>query len=97
MTQATAFGMFAQNRRVKDNVMSKKKAVSFEESLAELEQLVKQMDSGELTLEESLIAFESGIGLIRNCQSALQTAEQKVQKLVEKNGHLEIEAFQNDE
>lgn len=92
-----AFGMFAQNRRVKDNVMSKKKAVSFEESLAELEQLVKQMDSGELTLEESLIAFESGIGLIRNCQSALQTAEQKVQKLVEKNGHLEIEAFQNDE
>lgn len=77
--------------------MAKKKAVSFEESLTELEDLVKKMDSGELSLEESLTAFENGIGLIRNCQSALQTAEQKVQKLVEKNGDLETEAFEEDE
>ena len=77
--------------------MAKKKAVSFEESLSELEILVKKMDSGELSLEDSLAAFENGIGLIRNCQSALQNAEQKVQKLVEKNGELDTEAFEDNE
>ena len=77
--------------------MAKKKAVSFEDSLAELEELVQKMDSGELSLEESLAAFENGIGLIRSCQSALQNAEQKVQKLIEKNGELSTEAFADDE
>ena len=84
-------------KREKHPDMAKKKAVSFEESLTELEELVKKMDSGELSLEESLTAFENGIGLIRNCQSALQSAEQKVQMLVEKNGELNTEAFEEDE
>ena len=63
--------------------MTKKstKAPSFEEALNELEALVGRMESGELSLEESLASFERGIALTRHCQQALQNAEQKVQIL----------------
>jgi exodeoxyribonuclease VII small subunit len=78
--------------------MSKKSTVvSFEHSLKELESLVKKMDSGELSLEESLQAFEQGIGLIRQCQNSLQTAEQKVQMLIETSGELQHREFKDTE
>ena len=51
------------------------KPIDFEGALEELEGLVEQMESGELTLEQSLKAFERGVKLTRNCQSALQAAE----------------------
>lgn len=53
----------------------------FETSLDELETLVEQMESGDLSLEESLQAFERGVVLTRSCQSALKAAELRVQKL----------------
>ncbi len=53
----------------------------FESALAELEQLVKQMEQGDLTLEESLTAYERGIALGRQCQDALKTAELRIQEL----------------
>jgi len=55
---------------------------NFEESLASLEGLVEAMEAGDLSLEESLKAFEQGIKLTRECQQALDTAEQKVQLLL---------------
>jgi len=64
----------------------KKKAVDFEQSLNSLEALVNKMESGELSLEESLKAFETGIQLTRECQARLTAAEQQVQKLVEQQG-----------
>lgn len=66
--------------------MARKKAPDFEHSLAELQTLVERLESGELSLEESLGAFEQGIRLIRECQSALSQAEQKVQILLERDG-----------
>ncbi len=57
------------------------KPFNFEESLADLEQLIAEMESGELPLEDSLKRFEQGIGLIRGCQGALADAEQKVEIL----------------
>ncbi|GGG52453.1 exodeoxyribonuclease 7 small subunit [Pseudohongiella nitratireducens] len=63
--------------------MSEKSPDNFETALAELETLVSQMEDGDLSLEESLNAFESGIKLTRQCQQALQQAELKVQKLSE--------------
>ncbi len=74
----------------------KKSATLFEDSLTELEQLVEQMEQGELSLEESLKSFERGVKLTSTCQKALQEAEQKVQILVEKNGQQTLEPF-NDE
>lgn len=66
---------------------------SFEESLSELEALVERMEGGEMTLEESLGAFERGIALTRTCQQALQAAEQKVEILTRNDPDAETEPF----
>lgn len=54
----------------------------FEQALAELEAIVQRMEQGELPLEESLAQFERGVRLARQCQQALDAAEQKVDALV---------------
>ncbi len=64
----------------------KGKKIEFEKSLAELEALVEDMEAGELSLEESLKAFEKGMKLSRDCQQALAEAEQKVQVLLAEGG-----------
>ena len=73
-----------------------KKAVPFEESLAELEQLVERMDQGNLALEESLKLFERGVQLTRTCQKALKDAEQKVHILLEENGEPTLHPFTDE-
>lgn len=75
--------------------MNNSSTKSFEQALTELETIVKHMDSGELSLEASLQSFEKGIGLIRQCQSQLQQAEQKVQQLLEAESGLILEEFSN--
>ena len=64
---------------------------NFGEALQELERLVSSMEEGELSLEDSMKAFENGIKLTRECQTALQKAEQKVQKWLNESG--ETQAF----
>ena len=59
--------------------------VDFEGALKALEDLVRQMESGELGLEASLAAFEKGIALTRQCQAALKQAELRVRTLTEDN------------
>ena len=77
--------------------MSKKKSTAlFEESLAEIERLVNQLEQGDLSLEDSLKSFERGVTLTRICQKALQEAEQKVQILIEKNGTQTLESFTDE-
>ncbi len=74
--------------------MSKKaEHFSFETALTDLEQLVLRMESGELSLEDSLQAFEQGVALTRQCQQALSKAEQRVQILLEKNGESVAQPF----
>jgi len=63
--------------------MTKKPTSSFEKNLRALETVVEQLEGGELSLEESLAQFERGIVLARECQRALQEAEQKVQILTQ--------------
>ena len=53
----------------------------FERSLDELEQLVQRMEKGDLSLDDSLQAYERGIALYRNCQTALEQAELRVRLL----------------
>jgi exodeoxyribonuclease VII small subunit len=67
----------------------KTESFDFESALEELETLVTAMEDGELSLEESMLAFEKGIKLTRECQSALRQAEQKVQILINENGDTE--------
>lgn len=70
---------------------------NFEDALANLEELVEAMEDGELSLEESLKAFEQGIKLTRECQTALENAEQKVQLLVKSDELPESVPFDDDE
>lgn len=75
--------------------MTKKtKQSSFEDALNELEALVEQMESGDLSLDQSLAAFEKGVALTRQCQKALSEAELKVQTLTSADG--EPEQFDDD-
>ncbi|WP_101925970.1 MULTISPECIES: exodeoxyribonuclease VII small subunit [Luteimonas] len=53
----------------------------FENALGQLEQLVEKMEAGEMSLEESLGAYERGVSLYRQCQQALEDAEQRVRLL----------------
>ena len=64
---------------------------SFESAMGQLETLVSKMESGDLSLEESLKAFEEGVKLTRFCQDQLQKAELKVQELNSKSDFIAID------
>ena len=74
----------------------KTNVINFEKTFTELEDLVKKMEGGDLSLEESLKYFERGILLTKNCQQALNKAEQKVRILLEKNNKNNLESFGSD-
>jgi len=59
------------------------KLPDFEKALEELETLVEQLESGELSLDESLRQFKRGVELTRHCQGVLDSAQQTVQKLTD--------------
>jgi exodeoxyribonuclease VII small subunit len=67
--------------------------IDFETAMRDLELLVERLEQGDLPLEESLAAFERGVMLTRNCQSALKDAEQKVEILLKKAGEHAVEDF----
>lgn len=82
--------------------MSKKakstEKIDFEKSLAELEKIVNDLESGALTLDESIAAFERGIELSKLCQKKLVAAEERVKKLIEKSDtEFEFEAFDEED
>jgi len=70
--------------------------LDFETSMRDLEELVERLEQGDLPLEESLAAFERGVLLTRNCQTALKEAEQKVEILLKKAGGSTVEDFDSD-
>ena len=65
----------------KDGAPDTSPVADFETSMQALEDLVGKMESGEMTLEESLAAYERGVGLYRHCQTALEQAELRVRLL----------------
>jgi len=77
-------------------VPKKTNVINFEKTFTELEKLVKKMEGGDLSLEESLKYFERGILLTKDCQQALNKAEQKVRILLEKNNKNNLESFGSD-
>jgi exodeoxyribonuclease VII small subunit len=70
----------------------------YEQSIQKLETLVKNLESGTLPLEEALAAFQEGVGLVKNCQSLLSQAEQKVDMLIKASAEgIETKPFQSPE
>lgn len=70
------------------------KLAQLEKSLEELEALVRNLESGELSLEQALKEFERGVKLTRQCQTTLREAEQKVEILLKSGAEAEPEPFE---
>ena len=66
--------------------MTATKKFNLEKSLSDLEELVEELESGDLPLDKAMKKFEEGIKLTRGCQAALREAEQKVEILLKSAG-----------
>jgi exodeoxyribonuclease VII small subunit len=76
---------------------SKEPLPDFEKSLAELEALVERLESGELSLDESLRQFKRGVELTRHCQGVLDKAQQTVEKLLDVDEESTAVPFDDDD
>ena len=76
--------------------MAEKKSADFEKSLGRLEELVGEMEGGGLSLEEMIKHFEEGIKLVGLCSKKLNEVEQKIEKLVKKDGELKEVPFETE-
>ena len=71
--------------------MAEKKKMSLEDSMARLEEIVKEMEGEKLSLEKSLKLYEEGIGLVERCSTELESAKRKIQILQQgKDGEIEV-------
>ena len=69
---------------------------NFESAREEIEQVVEQIESGELSLEESLAAYEKGVGLVKFCYQKLNEVEKRIEFLVkDKEGKLQLKVLEN--
>lgn len=71
------------------------KKKTFEDGLAQLENITKELEDGNLSLEDSLKYFDEGVKLAEYCNSKLSDAQRKVEILLKKDGSLEPVAFDN--
>jgi len=70
----------------------------FESALEELEGVIEQLESGDLSLEDSLAAFEKGVGLVKYCNQKLSEVEKKVELLIkDKEGRLQLKLLDSME
>lgn len=74
-----------------------KEKIKFEEALDKLEKIIEELENGNLSLDESLSAFEEGIKLSRICQKHLDEAERKIEILLKgEDGQLKLANFDSD-
>ena len=71
------------------------KKFDFNKGLIELEEIVSTMESGDLSLEDSLAYFSKGVELTKSCQIALNDASQKISKLTQEDGFTNSTPFEN--
>lgn len=77
--------------------MSSDKPINLEKTLADLELLVEELESGALSLDDAMKKFEEGVKLTRMCQKTLKEAEQKVELLLQNSdGEDELMPFDNE-
>lgn len=74
-----------------DKKLSPIESLSYEEALAELEEIVRRLENGQETLEESMTAFERGQALIQHCSTLLEAATLRVRTLTGENIELNEE------
>ena len=80
-------------RKPAEDAVATSPVADFERSLDALEHLVEKMELGEMSLEDSLAAYERGVGLYRRCQQALEQAELRVRLLSDPDAPATAEPF----
>ena len=78
---------------MKENV----KEDNFEAKMEELENIVKELENGDLNLDDSLVKFEEGMKLSKECGKILDNAEKKITILLEKDGEIKETNFEGEE
>ena len=74
-----------------------KKEESFESKMQELEKIVSELEKGDLSLEDSLNKFETGIKISKDCNKILEDAEKRITIILENDGELKEEDFSVEE
>lgn len=69
---------------------------NFEKSMEELENIVKELEKGNLSLDDTVKKFENGMKIAQNCNSMLEKAEKKISIILEKNGEMEEKKFETN-
>lgn len=77
--------------------MAKKQDISFEAAIQELESIVRQLEEGNVSLDDSLRLFEQGVKYARICRNKLEQYEAKIDILLEKEGQSVVEPFEQKE
>jgi len=77
--------------------MAKKQDISFEAAIQELESIVRQLEEGNVSLDDSLRLFEQGVKYARICRTKLEQYEAKIDILLEKEGQSVVEPFEQKE
>ena len=67
--------------------------LSFEQALANLEEIIQRMESGEAPLDSLITNYQNGIRMLKFCRKKIESAEMKIKKVQEKNGELIEETF----
>ncbi|WP_455042757.1 exodeoxyribonuclease VII small subunit [Leptotrichia buccalis] len=70
------------------------KKQSYEENIAQIDEILEKLESEELSLDDSISEYEKAIKLIKDSEKLLEAGEGKVMKVLEKNGKLEMEKFE---
>lgn len=70
---------------------------SFEEKIEDLERIVTELENGDLSLDDSVLKFEQGIKISKECNKILEEAEKKITILVNQDGEMKEKDFQTEE
>ena len=76
---------------------TKAKSPDFEKLLGELDKIVQRMEAGDQSLDQAMKDFERGMALSEQCQKSLDTAQQRVDKLVKKHGRYQLESMDDED
>ncbi|TWI55946.1 exodeoxyribonuclease VII small subunit [Halalkalibacter nanhaiisediminis] len=77
--------------------MTEKTELSFEEAMAELEEVVEKLEQGDVPLEKAISMFQEGMALSKQCHEKLEQVEKQMDQILHVDGEIELLDFQEDE
>ena len=83
-----------KNKKIKEKNKNGSKKQSYEENIAQIDEILEKLESEELSLDNSISEYEKAIKLIKDSEKLLEVGEGKVMKVLEKNGKVEMEDFE---